>query len=110
MTVPNLVMEPIEKGGELTFLQHCRPCIIVDVDPGKVVTIKNTRFILKRNDDQRHFFQKAGMKISASEIFGQDAKSFSQKAARLQRNLQGGAAPGNGTGNEPSFVHSPYDT
>lgn len=84
--MPNLTIEPVEKGGELTFQQHCRPCLIVDVGPGKVVTIRNTRFILKgKEHNQGYYFQKSGMRISTSEIFGQDAKSFSHKTSRLFR-------------------------
>lgn len=41
------MLEPKEKGGEVTLQQDIRPCIIVDVEMGKTVTINNTRMLLR---------------------------------------------------------------
>lgn len=47
ITVPGLVFEPKEKGGEVTLQQEMAPCMIIDVGERNTVTIKNTRFIMK---------------------------------------------------------------
>lgn len=48
--VPNLVLEPKEKGGEVTLQQDGVPCIVVDVGKDNHVTINNTRMLLKGRD------------------------------------------------------------
>jgi len=45
--VPNLVLEPKEKGGEVTLQQENAPCVIIDVGHGNTVTIDHTRMLLK---------------------------------------------------------------
>jgi len=47
INVPGLVLEPKERGGEVTLQQSLKPCIIIDVGFGNSVTIKNTRMLLK---------------------------------------------------------------
>lgn len=47
INVPGIVLEPKERGGEVTLQQSIKPCIIVDVGEGNSVTIKNTRMLLK---------------------------------------------------------------
>ena len=49
---PGLVLEPKEKGGEVTLQQRENPCIVVDVGEDNVCTINNIRMLLKgRNKD-----------------------------------------------------------
>ena len=52
LDIPGIVIEPKEKGGEVTIQSRGKPCIIVDVGEGNHVTIKQTRMkfltILKR--------------------------------------------------------------
>lgn len=43
--VPNLIIEPKEKGGEVTLQQTHKPCIIVDVGEGNTCMIKNTKLL-----------------------------------------------------------------
>lgn len=57
ITVPDLVLEPKEKGGEVTLQQDGVPCIIVDVGAGNQVTINNTRMLLK-GQEKRMFAKK----------------------------------------------------
>ena len=47
INVPGLVLEPKEKGGEVTLQQDTKPCIRIDVGEGNTVTINNTRMLLK---------------------------------------------------------------
>ena len=41
------MLEPKEKGGEVTLQQELGPIIIVDVGEGNAVTIKNTKLLMK---------------------------------------------------------------
>ena len=50
LDIPGIVIEPKEKGGEVTILTRGKPCIIVDVGEGNHVTIKQTRMLLLDND------------------------------------------------------------
>lgn len=50
INVPGIILEPKEKGGEVTLQQKHQPCIIVDVGVGNTVTILNTRMLLKGTD------------------------------------------------------------
>ena len=47
LTIPDLVVEPKEKGGEVTLQQELAPVIVVDVGEGNSVTIKNTKLLMK---------------------------------------------------------------
>jgi hypothetical protein len=53
INVPGLEIEPKEKGGEVTIQCNLKPCIVVDVGEGNSVTIKNTKMILKGNENQK---------------------------------------------------------
>lgn len=53
ITIPGIVIEPKEKGGEVTLLQELAPCIIVDVGAGNTVTIKNTRLLMKASPQMK---------------------------------------------------------
>ena len=44
--VPNLVLEPKERGGEVTLQQDGVACMVVDVGAGNQVTINDTRMLL----------------------------------------------------------------
>jgi hypothetical protein len=48
--MPGIVLEPKEKGGEVTLQPDKQVCIIVDVGQGNTVTINNTRMLLKGSD------------------------------------------------------------
>lgn len=48
--MPGIVLEPKEKGGEVTLQPDKQVCIIVDVGFGNTVTINNTRMLLKGSD------------------------------------------------------------
>ena len=50
INVPGLVLEPKEKGGEVTLQRDHQACIIIDVGQGNSVTINNTRMLLKGSD------------------------------------------------------------
>ena len=50
INVPGIILEPKEKGGEVTLQQKHQPCIVVDVGVGNTVTILNTRMLLKGTD------------------------------------------------------------
>eukprot|EP00356_Strombidium_inclinatum_P007892 CAMPEP_0170480260 /NCGR_PEP_ID=MMETSP0208-20121228/1170_1 /TAXON_ID=197538 /ORGANISM="Strombidium inclinatum, Strain S3" /LENGTH=144 /DNA_ID=CAMNT_0010752779 /DNA_START=83 /DNA_END=517 /DNA_ORIENTATION=+ len=47
INVPGVILEPKEKGGEVTLQQDQQPCIVVDVPSGSSVTINNTRMLLR---------------------------------------------------------------
>lgn len=47
LDVPNLVLEPKEKGGEVTIQGEGKPCITVDVGDGNHVIVNNIRMLLK---------------------------------------------------------------
>lgn len=48
--MPGIILEPKEKGGEVTLQPDKLQCIIVDVGVGNNVTINNTRMLLKGSD------------------------------------------------------------
>ena len=48
--MPGIILEPKEKGGEVTLQPDKLQCIIVDVGIGNNVTINNTRMLLKGSD------------------------------------------------------------
>ena len=48
--MPGIVLEPKEKGGEVTLQPDKSVCIIIDVGFGNTVTINNTRVLLKGSD------------------------------------------------------------
>lgn len=50
INLPGLVIEPKEKGGEVTIQQKSQPCIIVDVGEGNTVSIFNSRLLYKGGD------------------------------------------------------------
>ena len=52
INVPNLIIEPKEKGGEVTLQQETKPCIIIDVGEGNTVMIKNTKMLFTGVDEQ----------------------------------------------------------
>ena len=56
---PGLVLEPKEKGGEVTIIQKENACITVDVGKGNMCTINNLRMILlgPNKDDNPMSFQ-----------------------------------------------------
>lgn len=45
--MPGLVLEPKEKGGEVTLQRDLQLCITIDVGRGNSVTINNTRMLLR---------------------------------------------------------------
>ena len=47
ITTPGLVIEPKEKGGEVTLVQEMEPCIVVDIGQGNTLSLKNVRFIMR---------------------------------------------------------------
>ena len=51
--VPGLILEPKEKGGEVTLQQDGRACVIIDVGAGNCVTITNTRMLFEGKEDAR---------------------------------------------------------
>jgi hypothetical protein len=50
INVPGLVLEPKEKGGEVTLQRDLQLCITIDVGKGNTVTINNTRMLLRGSD------------------------------------------------------------
>jgi hypothetical protein len=55
LKIPDIVIEPKEKGGEVTLAANMAPCIIVDVGIGNAVTIKNTKLLMKSSDKVNAF-------------------------------------------------------
>ena len=47
ITKPNLILEPKEKGGEVTFQPDENPCIVIDIGAENTCTINNIRMILR---------------------------------------------------------------
>lgn len=52
INVPNLIIEPKEKGGEVTLQQNFKPCLIIDVGEGNSVMIKNTKLLFVPVDSE----------------------------------------------------------
>ena len=77
ITKPNLVLEPKEKGGEVTFQQNENPCIVVDVGEGNSCTINNVKMLLRgpnRDTSVRSFavnndFEQRGSEKCMKEFF-----------------------------------------
>lgn len=44
---PGLILEPKEKGGEVTLQQTTKPCIKIDVGEKNTCTIRNIRMLFK---------------------------------------------------------------
>lgn len=71
------MLEPKEKGGEVTFQQSENPCIVIDVGEGNSCTINNIRMILRgpnRDTSNKNFavnmaFETVGNERCMKEFF-----------------------------------------
>ena len=54
-----LILEPKERGGEVTIQQFVKPCIFVDITQGDTFTVNHIRMLLKgpNKDEDIHCYQ-----------------------------------------------------
>ena len=100
--VPNLVLEPKEKGGEVTLQQDGVPCIVVDVGAGNQVTINNTRMLLKGQEKRR--LVKTSMDQEAIQRGGKPISPTGEESAAARKSGANKRAKANQRENSPTRI------
>jgi hypothetical protein len=44
---PGLIIEPKERGGEVTIQQYTKSCLLVDLQPGETLVVNNIRMLFR---------------------------------------------------------------